>query len=131
MRWRIGEGRAVGSFALLATLLSYASPVDARALWRWSPLDAGIIGVVALVFIATLVGLMTPATGPIDGGHRPPGSTLASRWIDVGWFCWGLGYLVGSAFEPSTRGRLFQFDLLNSVVPGASFLELGGAIAVL
>lgn len=131
MRWRIGEGRAVGSFALLIALATYASPVGERTVWRWSYPDAAILGVVALIFVVTLVGLLQPATGPIDGGHRGPGSSAAAQWIDLAWVIWGLGYLIGSAFLWSSRGRLFQLDLFGSVIPGGSFLEWGGGVALL
>jgi hypothetical protein len=131
MRWRLGEGRAVGSLALFLSLVTHASPPDERTLWRWSYPDTAILGVVALIFIVTVLGLLRPATGPIDSGYRPPAARIASHWIDVGWFLWGLGYLIGSAFLPSSRGRLFELDLFGSVIPGASFLEWGGAVAVI
>jgi hypothetical protein len=131
MRWRIGEGRAVGSFALLVTLLTYASPLGERQLWRWSYVDGGIILLVALILAFTLLGLRAPAIGPIDAGYRPLASRIAAHWIDLAWFLWGLGYLIGSAFLPASRGRLLQLDLFNSNVPGASFLEWSGGVALL
>jgi hypothetical protein len=131
MRWRIGEGRAVGSFALLVTLLTSASPIWERELWRWSYVDGGIILLVALILVVTLVGLRAPATGPIDGGYRPRTSRIASHWIDLAWFLWGFGYLIGSAFLPASRGRFLQLDFFSSAVPGASFLEWSGGVALL
>ncbi|MBW8772343.1 MAG: hypothetical protein JF590_03480 [Gemmatimonadetes bacterium] len=131
MRWRLGEGRAVGLFALLVAIVTYASPVSERMLWRWSYVDAGILGVVLLLFGGTLLELLQPATGPIDAGHSAPGSRAAVYWVDLGWALWGIGYLIGSAFVPATRGRLFRLDLTGSVIPGASLLEWGGIVAVL
>lgn len=131
MRWRVGEGRAVGSFALLVSVISYASPPEQRMLWRWSYVEAGILAAIVLLFGLTLLGLFQPATGPIDAGYRAPGSRAAAHWVDFGWALWGLGYLIGSAFVPASHGRLFRLDLLGSVIPGASFLEWGGVVAVL
>lgn len=128
MRWRVGEGLAVGSAAVLLSLVSYASPVEERTLWRWSHFDAAALGVVLLVVVGTFLVLRSPGSGPIDGGYRPAGSRTASYCRDLGWAVWGLGYLVGSAFAFDTRGRLLRLDFLNSVVPGAAYLQLAGVI---
>jgi hypothetical protein len=128
MRWRVGEGLAAGSAAVLLSLISYASPVEERTLWRWSHFDAAALGVVLLVVVVTFLILRSPGSGPIDGGRRPAGSRAASYCRDLGWAVWGLGYLVGSAFAFDTRGRLLRLDFLNSVVPGAAYLQLAGVI---
>lgn len=126
MRWRVGEGLAVGLSALLLSLVTYASPVAERTLWRWSRFDAIALGIVVAILGITLFILGRPAAGPIDRSHAPRGARASAYLIDLGWAVWGLGYLVGSAFEFPTRGRLLRLDLINSTVPGASFLELAG-----
>ena len=126
MRWRVGEGLAVGLSALLLSLVTYASPVVERTLWRWSRFDAIALGLVVAILGITFFILGRPAAGPIDRTHAPRGARASAYLIDLGWAVWGLGYLVGSAFEFPTRGRLLWLDLINSTVPGASFLELAG-----
>src|SRR5690242_17192516 len=116
MRWRLGEGIAAGSFALLIALIPYRS-AEPQLLGRWSYLFAAILGVVVLTFLLALRELRKPPIGPIDGARGRTGSRVVARGIDLGAALWGSGYLVGTLFEPSARGRLLALDLFGSDVP--------------
>lgn len=130
MHWRLGEGIAAGSLAVLIALLPYRSAADQAVLGRWSVPFTVLVGVVLLVFLFAVWTLRRPPLGPIDRPHRPPGAEGMDRGIDLGMAIWGCGYLVGTLFDPASRARLLVFDLLTSGVPAASFMEWGGAVVI-
>ena len=129
MRWRLGEGIAAGSFALLIALIPYRS-AEPQLLGRWSYLFAILLGAVVLVFLLALRELRKPPEGPIDGATRRSSGRIVARCLDFGAAMWGAGYLVGTLFDPASRGRLLSLDLFGSGVPAASLLEWGGGVVV-
>ena len=130
MRWRLGEGIAAGSFALLIALIPYRS-AEPQLLGRWSYLFAITFGAVLLVFLMALRELRKPPEGPIDGAMRRSGARVVARCLDLGVAIWGAGYLVGTLFDPPSRGRLLSLDLLGSGVPAASLLEWSGGVVAM
>lgn len=125
MRWRLGEGIAAGTLALLIALFPYRS-TRGIVLGVWSLPFAILLGVVLLVFTITIWILMRPPVGPVDAPHRRRGSNEADRAVDLAVALWGFGYLIGTIFAPATRARIIDLDLLHSEVPAASFLQFAG-----
>src|ERR1041385_7844011 len=126
MHWRLGEGIAAGALALFIALVPYRSAADQVVLGRWSLPFVILLGVVLLVFLLAVHELRKPPLGPIDRGHSPRGSEGMARGIDLGAALWGIGYLVGTLFEPASPARLLAFALFHSNVPAASLMEWGG-----
>jgi hypothetical protein len=121
---------AAGTFALFVALIPYRS-AEPQLLGRWSFVFAVLLGAVVLAFLLALRELRKPPLGPIDGATGRTGSRVVARCLDLGVAIWGSGYLVGTLFDPSSRGRLLALDLLGSGVPAASLMEWGGAMVVL
>lgn len=130
MRWRLGEGIAAGTLALLIALFPYRS-TRGIVLGVWSLPFAILLGVLLFTFTLTIWVLMRPPVGPVDAPHRRRGSNEADRAVDLAAALWGFGYLIGTIFAPATRARIIALDLLHSEVPAASFLQFAGLAAFL
>lgn len=129
MRWRFGEGIAAGLLALLFSLVPYVS-AQRQVFGRWSYTFAGLL---ALLLLAVLVGARAALAEPREQDPEADPPVAGARWaaigLDLGVALWGAGYLIGSIFEPGSRGRLLHLDLFQSVVPAASMLEWAGLAA--
>lgn len=128
MRWRLGEGIAAGTLALLIALFPYRS-THGVVLGVWSLPYATLLGVVLLVFVVTVWVLTRPPVGPIDAPHRRRGSDEVDKAVDLAVALWGFGYLIGTIFAPESRARILDGDLLHSEIPAASFLQWAGLVA--
>lgn len=136
MRRRLGEGVAFGFLALFLALVPYTS-AQRQMFGRWSYTFTALLVVLLLGGLAMARFSMTPRDvddeDEADQDDRPrvAGARAVGVGLDFGVALWGLGYLIGSIFDPASRGRLLRFDFLQSVVPAASLLEWAGFAAVL
>jgi hypothetical protein len=116
-RWIAGAVTATALVLVLVALARYTSFADRSVLGRWSPTHFALV-LVVLGFLGWVL---------VQTRRRARAATAGAGWAGrlggAGLLAWSIGFVLDSAEDPATGGRLLDGRVFSSTLPAPVLLE--------